>query len=476
MCGSAHDQCKPQEAADVLDWSLDVDLSEGKFSRRVRDSSRAVRKALTSLKSDARLREAYGNGVLVPLSPVLAFAQSFRVRPPLAEEMVWRRFEALNGLSLCPTTKSVCSCRWIGCEGGRISGIVANRIDHTVDFAPLSSLKRLRIMFGMKLANVPWLRVRFRQLQAIFIDGNVEDIDSLRDLPHTVPQLKYLELMLPTNEYDPDVKELAPESLEPLCSLTGLRMLAIIGPFVGLPSCFANLQKLLHLDVRGCWLNQPLPQSLRTWSQLRTFIAFGQREHFCPAKGCLPSVDNGLGDDPDVVFWCPVGGWTVAFESVAFPEWTSIQKFWVDQNFLTGTIPSWLPTQWRQLRTLDLYSNRLSGSIPKELAALPQIFQLQLHDNRLTGSVPSTDVFSPSLRFLHVAMNAELRGCWPARFKLDESINSTRVVMYSASTRVQRTTNCDGSQRRILRRHAHLLQLDHAVEIRAHGNFPWFSS
>lgn len=37
---------------------------------------------------------------------------------------------------------------------------------------------------------------------------------------------------------------------------------------------------------------------------------------------------------------------------------------------------------------MSLYSNRLSGSIPKEIGKLKNLYELYLHNNQLNGSVP----------------------------------------------------------------------------------------
>jgi Leucine-rich repeat (LRR) protein len=99
------------------------------------------------------------------------------------------------------------------------------------------------------------------------------------------------------------------------------------------------------------------------------------------------------------------------FRNVALtPELQSV-ALWLDDNKITGTIPTQLglltelasisltnatlrgkiPTELGMLsglRRLWLYSNELTGSVPAELNQLSALEVLQVHNNSLTGAMP----------------------------------------------------------------------------------------
>jgi len=118
--------------------------------------------------------------------------------------------------------------------------------------------------------------------------------------------------------------------------------------------------------------------------------------------------------ETDELPWaCPWRGWRARFDDPAAPwwGWRSIEKFWVDANFLHGAIPAFVAEKWPALRTLDLYDNDLGGTIPPELARLTGLHQLLLHDNRLTGTVPQALLALPKMQLLQFSVNPELGGC-----------------------------------------------------------------
>jgi hypothetical protein len=73
----------------------------------------------------------------------------------------------------------------------------------------------------------------------------------------------------------------------------------------------------------------------------------------------------------------------------AFSSLVNLEELSLSQNRLSGTIPSTV-TSLAKLRTLSLGSNRLSGSIPSFLEKLVELQYLTLSDNRFSGSIPSS--------------------------------------------------------------------------------------
>ena len=219
---------------------------------------------------------------------------------------------------------------------------------------------------------------------------------------------------------------------------------------VGLPECLGRANTaLLRLDVRGGKFGaappgggdgcggagagaggegaaNPLPASLAGLVNLVQFIGFEQNQLPCPpADHAARSAAAGLGPCQPTYLWkaqqltgerpwqCPWAGWRARFDDPAAPwwGWRSIEMFWVDSNFFYGTIPAAMATRWPALRTLDLYDNDLSGTIPPEMGQMADLHQVLLHDNRLTGTVPAALLALPRLQQLQFSLNPELGGC-----------------------------------------------------------------
>ncbi|KAL6203952.1 hypothetical protein ACLB2K_021222 [Fragaria x ananassa] len=64
---------------------------------------------------------------------------------------------------------------------------------------------------------------------------------------------------------------------------------------------------------------------------------------------------------------------------------------------LTGQIPLWWLSKLKKLQMLNLYSNRLSGSIPTWLGTLPMLFYIGLDNNLISGEFPKELCGLPAL-------------------------------------------------------------------------------
>ena len=67
---------------------------------------------------------------------------------------------------------------------------------------------------------------------------------------------------------------------------------------------------------------------------------------------------------------------------------TQLKYLRLYNNSLSGKIPAALGNL-AQLQNLDLYDNSLSGKIPSQLGSLAQLQNLRLYDNSLSGKIPS---------------------------------------------------------------------------------------
>ncbi|KAI3976095.1 hypothetical protein MKX01_016778 [Papaver californicum] len=75
------------------------------------------------------------------------------------------------------------------------------------------------------------------------------------------------------------------------------------------------------------------------------------------------------------------------------------------RNKLMGTIPKELGNGLKNLVSLDLYQNNLTGSIPTTLSKLSHLRFLRLNGNRLTGRIPRDLTKLGNLKSLDVSNN-----------------------------------------------------------------------
>jgi Leucine-rich repeat (LRR) protein len=82
----------------------------------------------------------------------------------------------------------------------------------------------------------------------------------------------------------------------------------------------------------------------------------------------------------------------------------NLYVFGIGNNLFTGTIPTYFG-KLHNLQGLYLFGNRLSGPIPSSLSNLSQLVELGLHQNKLEGSIPSSFGNCKSLRYLVISQN-----------------------------------------------------------------------
>ncbi|XP_050381808.1 probable leucine-rich repeat receptor-like protein kinase At1g35710 isoform X3 [Argentina anserina] len=80
----------------------------------------------------------------------------------------------------------------------------------------------------------------------------------------------------------------------------------------------------------------------------------------------------------------------------------SLQSLKLSNNRLSGRIPQ---LEGTELHVLDLSSNSLVGTIPKELGKLSSLFNLSLAENKFSGSVPSEIGMLANMQYLNLAAN-----------------------------------------------------------------------
>jgi len=113
-----------------------------------------------------------------------------------------------------------------------------------------------------------------------------------------------------------------------------------------------------------------------------------------------------------------------------------MEKFHVDQNWISGTIPEDITERWPHLRSLDLHQNLMHGKLPASLLQLENLTQLQISDNDFVcgeSSVEKSIVYElftkPLMRTFNAVHNPKLCGCTPARTSLEAQLGHTAITI-----------------------------------------------
>ncbi|CAM8895352.1 unnamed protein product [Rhodiola kirilowii] len=102
----------------------------------------------------------------------------------------------------------------------------------------------------------------------------------------------------------------------------------------------------------------------------------------------------------------------------------------LSDNFLTGEVAESLGDQQQELEIIQLFSNRLSGTIPRGVARLPRLRVLQLWENNFTGSIPGELGKHSNLTVLDLSTNF-LTGRMPEN--LCHSSHLSKLILFSNS-------------------------------------------
>ena len=102
----------------------------------------------------------------------------------------------------------------------------------------------------------------------------------------------------------------------------------------------------------------------------------------------------------------------ILFHSTGGNQWKNSNN-WVTSNDHSSWFGVRTASSTKYVFRLDLYSNKLTGSIPSEIAALTSLTALYLFDNDLTGPIPSEIGALTSLQGLSL-YNNDFTGPIPA--------------------------------------------------------------
>lgn len=289
----------------------------------------------------------------------------------------------------------------------------------------LNSLKSLNLSSNRFNGSVPNSLGKFNlleelQLSANFFEsefptqilnlGNLTLIDlSLNNLSGVIPdrlgELSKLQvLILSANKLSGTI----PQSLGNIKTLT--RFAANQNGFVGsIPLGLTTY--LRNLDLSFNKLHGTIPQGLLSPLNLQFVdLTSNWLEGPVPANMSVNLIRLRLGQN----------AFNGSFPSASFESLQSLTYLELDNNHLTGPIPSELG-KCQKLALLNLAQNKLSGAIPVELGNISNLQVLSLQFNNLVGEIPSNISQWNRLQRLNVSGNS-LTGSIPS------SISSLRSL------------------------------------------------
>ncbi|VAH55022.1 unnamed protein product [Triticum turgidum subsp. durum] len=127
-----------------------------------------------------------------------------------------------------------------------------------------------------------------------------------------------------------------------------------------------------------------IPTSLANTTNLHTiYLAESAFHGIVPSFGTLPNlISLDLGENS-----LEAGDWSFL---TSLTNCTQLVELLLDANILQGDLPNSIGDLSKSLEVLLLRTNKLSGTIPKEIEHLTNIKRLYMENNLLTGSIPKS--------------------------------------------------------------------------------------
>ncbi len=187
-----------------------------------------------------------------------------------------------------------------------------------------------------------------------------------------------------------------------------------------LPTALASMTNMFIMHISENSIRGPIPSYLGTFSRLKS-ITFQDNQF----TGAIPSELSLLSKSLETVYL----GNNILGDQIpsSLCKLSGLKALQLSENSLVGTLPSCLGSEsfpMPSLLELDVYSNRLEGTISSSIASFPTLTLLRLGRNRFSGTVPSV-IFSSASKLETLALNNnELVGALPSTMSSLHSLNT----------------------------------------------------
>ncbi|MCE0481616.1 hypothetical protein HAX54_039491 [Datura stramonium] len=316
-----------------------------------------------------------------------------------------------------------------------------NNLNGSVDLQleGLNSLKNLNLSDNQFSGSIPTSLGKFNLLEELQLSANIFESEfptqivnfgnltlidlSLNNLSGVIPErlgeLPKLQLLiLSANRLSGTI----PHSLMNIKTLT--RFAANSNHFVGnIPLGLTTY--LRNLDLSFNSLSGTIPQDLLSPLNLQFVdLTSNKLEGPVPANMSVNLIRLRLGQNA-------LNG---SFPSASFASLQSLTYLELDNNQLTGPIPSELG-KCQNLALLNLAQNKLNGAIPVELGDISNLQVLSLQFNNLVGEIPSNISQLNRLQRLNISWNS-LNGSIPSSLSSLKSLTNLNLQGNKLSGRI----------------------------------------
>ncbi|VAH55068.1 unnamed protein product [Triticum turgidum subsp. durum] len=402
-----------------------------------RHTSRVVALDLESLYLDGQMPPCIANLTLL----TRIHLPNNQLRGPIPTELGqlnmlrYLNLSSNNLSGMIPSTLSSCSqLRVIDLGSNSFSGEIPPNLSQC------PNMQQLKLDYNMLIGGIPEGLGILRNLSVLHLAGNtltgniprslgtspalhsvnLTDNSLIGPIPSLLANSSSLQFLVLTKN------QLGGEIPSALFNSTSLKILSLgVNNFIGsIPTVFPNFDDspLQHLVLASNNLAGAIPSTLGNFSSLRwLLLSQNNFQGSIPASiGKLPNLqllDLSYNLEVLLLRTNKISG-TIPKE---IEHLTNIKRLYMENNLLTGSIPKSLGNL-EDLIELSLSQNKLSGQIPLSIGSLSQLSELYLQENNLSGPIPRILADCKNLEILNLSSN-----------RFDDSIPKELLTLSSLS-------------------------------------------
>ncbi|XP_065875639.1 receptor-like protein kinase HSL1 [Euphorbia lathyris] len=257
-----------------------------------------------------------------------------------------------------------------------------------VDFSPCRNLQSLNLGQNLLIGSLPESLAQLPNLRYLGLEAN----NLTGEIPVKFGEFQRLETLLLAGNF---LNGTIPVQLGNISTLQLLQI--AYNPFTPsrIPIELANLTNVKELWLAGCQFFGSIPVGLSRLTRLENLDLSENN-----LTGLIPS---SFGEFKSIIQIELFSNSLSGSLPVGFSNLTTLRRFDASMNELTGTIPYDLCEL--ELESLNLYDNRLEGSLPESISKSPNLYELKLFNNKLTGKLPTQLGLKSPLKFFDVSYN-----------------------------------------------------------------------
>ncbi|XP_010260335.1 PREDICTED: receptor-like protein kinase HSL1 [Nelumbo nucifera] len=273
--------------------------------------------------------------------------------------------------------------------------------------ANITTLRSLVLSGNNFSGDIPESFGRFQRLEELVLIGNLLN----GTIPSVLVNISTLRVL--NVAYNPFTPSQIPSDIG---NLTNLEVLWLTQSNLvsQIPDSLGQLKRLINLDLAENNLDGPIPKSITELSSIEQIELYSNS-----LSGSLPE---------------------------GMSKMTALLRFDAAMNHLEGTIPDELCSL--PLESLNLYENRLVGTVPAGIALSPKLYELKLFNNRLTGELPK-DLGKNSKLVTFDASQNNFSGEIPANLCAMGALEQLLLIQNSLSGKIPESLGQCQSLRRV---------------------------